>query len=241
VVHIVVINLFVFVSLLISNEINYEAFSKNNYSMENSNLYNDLLDSKNIVEINKSKYIPSRIETLQSTVNVFKQMSDDKKLIKLVDELMISYKNSFKSKYKILFLSSRSVPISTLYNFCVDVTKITKKNQNFSSSVIFRGFDNQFNNYVDGFNKYQRRLSVHKDRSLLVKNMEIRVDPTYFSDLNVTEVPLIALAECKQGYYNKNCDIKYIHKGDISLHKFLTKVSLHEKMFEDYINILEAF
>jgi len=130
---------------------------------------------------------------------------DMKNVLKQMKEFQNEYKKKGRRKKpQLVYLYSDSVPVKTVKNIFKDAKKI--KSINFTGCL--RGFKGKTSADLKNFIRKQ----VKKNK---IDNIKVRLDPFFFTDLNVKRVPALVYAKCTT--YPTKCDYKYIVYGDSSL------------------------
>ncbi|MGA1846218.1 TrbC family F-type conjugative pilus assembly protein [Deferribacter abyssi] len=114
-------------------------------------------------------------------------------------------------KPQLVYLYSDSVPKSTIEN----VFKQAKKIKSIEFTGCMRGF---IGNTAKDLKRFIQK-QVEKGK---IDNIEVRLDPFFFRDLNVKQVPALVYAHCTE--QPVECDYDYIIYGDSRLDYLVDKI-----------------
>jgi type-F conjugative transfer system pilin assembly protein TrbC len=120
-------------------------------------------------------------------------------------------KNGRYKKAQLVYLYSDSVPKTTIEN----IFKQAKKIKSIEFTGCLRGFIGNTAKDLKTFIQKQ----VEKGK---IDNIEVRLDPFFFRDLNVQQVPALVYARCTE--QPVKCDYDYIIYGDSNLEYLLEKI-----------------
>lgn len=146
----------------------------------------------------------------------------DKDLV-LKMEQAISHSLDPEKVVYFLYLTSKSVPNSSIRNFLYGVDKLNKKGYEIKGRAVYNGFTKEMNpkEFMDDLNV------------TTVKHSDININPFVFEDLKINSVPALVIANCPEKFKSKYCDYKYVIKGEVPLEKSLLILSDKEAKYED--------
>ena len=207
--------------------------------------YKDQNSSKSEVKRIEEKYnIPSREEVLSKHKKLLHQLdSKGKKIaqksfqtlpkmqnVKMKD-LNIS-NNQDKKVDTIFYLFSTSQSEYMFYNFVEESSKLKKVNKNIKYYGVVQGMLSK--------KQLQKLYTPFKYNKELEDDAVIKMQPFIFKDLDLKRVPVYLFSKCSMSEFKyKDCENKYIVRGEISLKKALDVVSKNDKSYLKYLNILE--
>jgi hypothetical protein len=112
--------------------------------------------------------------------------------------------NGPRKTAQLIYLFSDSVPAVTVENVFAQAKKINSA----EFTGCLRGFKGDTDKDLRAFIEKQ----VAKGK---IDNLEVRLDPFFYRDLNINNVPALVYAECTR--YPTQCDYKYVIQGDSRL------------------------
>lgn len=132
----------------------------------------------------------------------------------------------------IFYLFSTSQTEYSLYNFISAVSKLESLNKNIKYYGVVQGMLNK--------TELDMLYKPFKFEKELGAKTIIKMHPLMYRDLELKRVPAYLFSKCSAGEFKyKNCENKYLVRGDISLHKALEIVSVEDSSYLDYLHLLE--
>ena len=185
-------------------------------------------------QFNENINFNSYITNILNSMPQYKQMINNR-FPKLLQNFYYLSKNYNKKEIPTIFyFTSSSVPVTTLENILISLSKL-KNEYEIETAQIFKGFslDSSWKRYLNKIVKDSNSNKILK--KAVRENLEWRVDPKAFEELNITRVPVIAFALCpSKSIYPSDCEIMYIERGDISLLEFFYDLSNINENFSPY-------
>lgn len=156
---------------------------------------------------------------------------DMNQVYKQMQEFNEEYKKNGPTKIpQLIYLFSDSVPTVTVEN----IFKQAKKIHSIEFTGCLRGFKGDTDKDLRAFIEQQ----VEKGK---IDNLEVRLDPFFFRELGVQQVPALVYAECTR--YPTKCDYKYIIYGDSKLDYLVEQIyraSKSDKLLEAVLKELRS-
>jgi len=184
-------------------------------SVQNMNKEENQKFLKDEYEKSKERAIDSLKQTLK-----FVNADTDENLA-----LLEKAKNKFNQVKKtyILYLTSKSVPKSSVHNFTHGIEVLNKMGEDISGRIIYIGFkrNQPAKEFMDDLNITNAPNSV------------VNINSMVFYDLDVKKVPAYVIAECPEHFKSLDCDYKYMVKGDIPFEKFLDILNQKNTEYKD--------
>lgn len=89
----------------------------------------------------------------------------------------------------------------------------------------------------NGMARFMQKIINNKATS---KNIKLMVHPWAFKEMNLEDVPVLMYSFCRDDFRFKECENKYVVKGDISLTSFFELVSqYHKELLPIYESIIK--
>lgn len=132
----------------------------------------------------------------------------------------------------IFYLYSFSMEPVSVENFIFEAASFRKKHPEFKFYGVLRGFPKK-----SSFEKIEK---IKKELDGI--SFKTKFHPYFFRDLNIERVPAIVVADCPKNFFRyRQCEFKYVVRGDISLKKAFEVISKREKIYKRYyFDLLEA-
>lgn len=242
--------LFLLAQSLYSGDINsfFESMKKQEEQYKDKNISNNtkesLVKKLNIsTENNDSKEHNKVIETLdknsKDAINksipwISKSMMNggsQEHLQTVVDS--ITQTTTAKEKVDTIFyLFSTSLTEYSFYNFVSVASKLERANKGIKYYGVVQGILNE--------TELDKLHAPFKFEKTLGEKAIIKMHPLMFRDLELKRVPAYLFSKCSVDEFKyKECENKFLVRGDISLHKALEIVTQEDKSYLKYLNLLE--
>lgn len=125
-----------------------------------------------------------------------------------------------------VYLTSKSVPDSTLKNFIYGLDKLNNRGHEIKGRIIY-----------NGFNKEKSAVDFMEDLNVTdIKHSVININPFVFEDLNIKSVPAFLVAKCPNIFKNAKCEYQYIIKGESPFENYLKILSDEDESYDDFYN-----
>jgi len=207
------------------HKINIEAYKKLNK-----------IDNSKIKDLYQFQYMKQPKEVMSNFKGYdFVSKQDLSDITKRVNE---TKKFLNKRREFIFYLTSTTVPKEAILNIALQTGILRHNGVDIMFKSFFQGFPNDFKDYL-----FSIRDSL-KEKPFEIKkyigdNLNIKVNPYFFDKFKIKKAPVILLAECRGiNPILKNCKVKYLLHGDVSLYTFFDKISLKEDKYKKYTKYL---
>ena len=163
------------------------------------------------------------------TKNMIDGISDEK-LKEITGSLDGSYID--KKVDTVFYLFSTSQTEYSLYNFVQNSHKLESVNSDFKYYGVVQGLLNK--------QQLEELYKPFKYKKELEGKAIIKMHPLMFKDLELTRVPAYLFSSCPSNEFKyKECDNKFIVRGDISFVEALEIVAKEDKHYEKYLKHLQ--
>lgn len=177
------------------------------------NFYNSLLNQTKLLD-SSSSLLPY----LQEQKDEFEKTS------KLQQE--------FKS-FTIFYFFSEDTSIDLIRNFSHDMERLKEIDENIDSLLLTRGL---IGGDFDSMAKYVQNLQNER-----IEKLEVTFHPWAYDYFNIDKVPAFALSYCKKDFRFKECEHKYLVRGEMSLTNFFEIISDENPEYKKYYQkLIEA-
>lgn len=172
------------------------------------------------------------IMTKEGFINTFERVSG-KMLTQEQKELILKELDSIDTQQKrvdsFFYFYSESIPIKAADNFLVYFNQIKEKYPEIKGYVVINGFP--------PYNIYEFMQKFNRDK--FGKGI-LKIHPILYENFGVERVPAFGLAKCLDDdkFNSKECDYKYVLKGDVNLAYFLDKITEEDKQYQKYRAVL---
>ena len=229
----------------------FNAFISNMKSK--TNYYADANNTKNSKEQYIEKYNKPSLDTLKEehqefyealhddtiknmqnsmpwvTSNMLEGLSDKQKK-DITHSLDGSYVDKKVDTFFYLFSTSQTK--YSLYSFMQNVNKLESVNSEIKYYGVVQGILNK-----SQLDELQKPFKYEKD---LREKVVIKMHPIMFKDLKLKRVPVYLFSSCPSNEFKyKDCENKYIVRGDISFVEALEIVVKEDKYYEKYLKRLQ--
>lgn len=163
--------------------------------------------------------------------------AEAKEVIKTLKE-GLKYKNT--PKQFLLYFFSESVPKAAVFNFIMDVDILIQNGFNIQTKQYMIGYPQEFQSYLMD---WKAKIDNHtqKEKNIMSRLFELKLDPRFFKENNFKRVPVIALAVCANDIPEpESCKIKFVMHGDMPLTTFFDKIAEKDKSYIEYKQVLNA-
>ena len=182
-------------------------------------------------------------EKIQSEKNAFENLKYQNSLLdrkgyftKKIDQLQKEFEEYNKSNMTIMFFISSDIRLESLKGFVEHIKKLRRRGYNITGRVMFRGW---INDEIDGIANWLKQKE--KDGLSRTPHVKYQFHPWAFRYFSLNKVPAYALSSCKEDFRFRDCDNKYLMKGDISLVEFFNILKEHHKEYEKvYFDLIEV-
>ena len=143
-----------------------------------------------------------------------------------------------KKREFIFYLTSVSAPKESILNIALQTGILRHNGIDIMFKAFFKGFPKNFKDYLFSIKDSLEEKPLYI-KKYITNNLNIKVNPYLFDKFHIKKAPVIVLAECKGiNPYLKNCNIKYLLHGDVSLYTFFDKISKREDKYKKYTKYL---
>jgi len=243
-------------------------FADNNYQYLTKNLSQNIINARNrfsylkpkineIFKVQKhfspleekaQRYFFNNLEEKISNLKYVQGKFLNKKEFKIMKKRALSQLNLIKKLSNrgitfLFFLTSSSVPNTVISNWLLETAILEKANVPIYPIIYIRGFGKNFREYF--FNlAYTLKKNIPEEYVPYIKEyFRFKLGPQFFSYFHLKRVPAVVLAVCNDiDPMPKDCDIKYLMRGDMHLEYFFDKISQINKnpIYKKYYRILIA-
>lgn len=132
---------------------------------------------------------------------------------------------SQKKVFTIFYLTSSSMGAKAASSFSNSLQKLIDKKVQVQGFVVLNGFPDNFKTYL------QDAIKEAKNTDAIIK-----IHPLIFREFKLKRVPAYALGYCHEGenFAFKECEIKYLIKGDMALSDVFRRIGDIDKSYTDY-------
>ena len=226
---------------LLSADDSFDGFIKN---MKEKTQYKEQKSSENEAKEIQVKYnIPSRDEVISKNSELLNRLDSASKDI--AQKSLKEQFNTQATKLKDLNISLKDEKVDTIfylfstsqseymfYNFVQDSTILKKINNKIKFYGVVQGVLSQ-----EQLQKLYVPFKYHKNEEA---NAIIKMQPFIFKDLALDRVPAYLFSKCTRSEFKyKECENKYIIRGEISLQAALEVVSRNDKSYLKYFKLLK--
>ncbi|MFA6195337.1 MAG: TrbC family F-type conjugative pilus assembly protein [Sulfurimonas sp.] len=242
--------IFLLAVALLASSINsfFDSMKKQQDQYQDKNLSNEIRESlvkklKISNEANLTKKDKETIDSLNKNSNaslnkavpwISKNMMsgiDEKQLQPIIDSM--THKTVADEKVDTIFyFFSTSQSEYALYNFVNKVSKLESINKKLKYYGVVQGMLQE--------SELEKLYKPFEFNESLGEKTIIKMHPIMYKDLNLKKVPAYLFSKCSIGEFKyKDCDNKFLVRGDITLEKALEIVSSEDKSYLDYLHLLE--
>lgn len=224
---------------LIFADKNFENFLHKMHEL--SERYKDKNNSNNLAKkIQRDFKIPTKEYLLKKNkkiLDAFTKRSNKIKIsaLNMEDNNTTSKDLNISKTYKkvdtIFYLFSTSQSEYVFYNFVRDASVLKSVNKDVKYYGVVQGLLSQEN--------LKEIYTPFKYSSIPQEDAIIKMQFMIFKDLDIKRVPAYLFSKCPVSFKYKECDNKYLVRGEISLQKALEIVSKEDKYYKKYLKILE--
>jgi hypothetical protein len=219
--------------------INTQKFKTKYKNLENSSLYQNEYVQKVLKEANKSNPFTKNGNSKYSEEQFYNAISKSTSFLDKngvmkneIDKYYKEYTDNHnmeddKKGFTIFMFISETTPVEQIKQFSISIEKLKKLNSGIKGLVMTRGlvggtFDSMAR-YVRGF----KQSGVEK--------LEVTFHPWAFKYFKLDRVPAYALSYCDANNFRfKNCDHKYLIKGEMNLRSFFEYIMEDDKEYSKY-------
>ena len=157
------------------------------------------------------------------------------KLYTKVQELKRNNEEIEKTSHNdvVYLFTSSSVPLNVFKKFIIEGSVL---NEEYGVKVVLvlQGFNNK--KYIEYMRELDDFFDTFKDGEIFKKNILTMYDPFVFKNLNIKQVPVLAIASYKESFYPSKSDIKYVLRGNRTLGYFFDLLKKDDEKYEKYFN-----
>lgn len=167
-----------------------------------------------------------------------KFLSKDEAYI-LLDKLY-NIKNDEKTKAHtfLLYFFTKDVPLYSISNVLLELSVLQDEKIDIQSKLYLKGPTDDFEQYMMSAKDYIMNYPIEY-QSRIGNNFHLKFEHDFFTAYHIEKAPAMALAFCSSEIPSiETCNIPYIIRGDTSLHTFIHLISIRDKNYKQFDDIL---